>query len=85
MLQFGLIKPEYHVRNNHNDKTLGPSRPFSAEHSSTRSNQMNKKVSKLSSVVFNEDIAEFDRDFDDELTLTKGTTSNNQVDEEALS
>jgi len=42
-------------------------RPFSAEHSSTKSKNVNKKVSRISSGVFNDEIGDFDRDFEEEL------------------
>ena len=71
MLQFGLIKPEFNGKGTPQNQDLGrlgtTTRPFSAEHSSNKSNHVNKKASRLSSGVFNEDLGEFERDFDEDL------------------
>ena len=67
-----MIKPEYNGVTTPKNQDLGKltnvTRPFSAEHSSTKSKKLNKKESRLSSGIFNEEIGgEFERDFEEDL------------------
>lgn len=82
MLQFGLVKPDYTKGPAGIDKTATQARPLSAEHSSTKSNNQ-KKASKLPSGVFNEDLADFERDSEEDIAINKPPTVQ-KVDEEAL-
>jgi hypothetical protein len=81
MLQFGLVKPDY-TRGSPHEKAATQIRPFSAEHSSTKSNNQ-KKVSKLPSGMFNEDLADFERDSEEDIAITKPPTVQ-KIDDEAL-
>jgi hypothetical protein len=82
MLQFGLVKPDY-TRGPPHEKAATQIRPFSAEHSSTKSNNQ-KRPSKLPSGMFNEDLADFDRDSEEEIAITKPPTTVQKIDDEAL-
>jgi len=77
MLQFGLIKPDYTRGPAAHEKT---GRPFSAEHSSTKSNNQQKKPP---SGLLNEDLADFERDSEEDIAISK-PPSVQKVDEEAL-
>jgi hypothetical protein len=77
MLQFGLIKPDYTRGPAAHEKTA---RPFSAEHSSTKSNNQQKKPP---SGLLNEDLADFERDSEEDIAISK-PPSVQKVDDEAL-
>lgn len=83
MLQFGLIKPDYTRGPAAHEKTATQPRPFSAEHSSTKSNNQQKKPSKLPSGILNEDLADFERDSEEDIAISK-PPSVQKIDDEAL-
>jgi hypothetical protein len=80
MLQFGLIKPDYTRGPAAHEKTALQARPFSAEHSSTKSNNQQKKPP---SGLLNEDLADFERDSEEDIAISK-PPSVQKIDEEAL-